>query len=253
VNVAIAGVLYLALRLSGTLTPVNQLAITEGSFAERVMLVNIALVLFNMLPAFPMDGGRVLRAVLALRGDYIRATQLAATIGQGMALLFGLLGLFGNPFLIFIALFVWIGASQEAALTQMRSALAGLPVERVMITDFRTLTPSDRLKGAVDLLLSGTQHDFPVFDHGTFVGLLTRTDLLAALAQNSADSPVAAIMRREVPTAEASEMVDVSLARLQEANLHTMPVLRRGTLVGLLTLENIGEFVSVRMALKSGR
>jgi hypothetical protein len=119
------------------------------------MAVNVLLVAFNLLPAFPMDGGRVLRALLAMRMDYARATQLAATVGQGMALVFVAVGLFINPFLLFIALFVWIGATQEAAFTQVRSALAGIPLQRVMVTDFRTLMTGDSLERAVELLLAG--------------------------------------------------------------------------------------------------
>jgi Zn-dependent protease len=144
VNVAIAAILFAVLQATGALAPLDTLTMTGGSFLERLMVVNLFLVAFNMLPAFPMDGGRVLRAVLAIRMDYTRATQIAANIGQGMAFLFGLVGLFSNPFLIFIALFVWIGAGQEAAMTQMKSALGGIPLERAMITDFRTLARRTR-------------------------------------------------------------------------------------------------------------
>ena len=213
------------------------------------MLVNIALVIFNLLPAFPMDGGRVLRAALAIRMEYTRATQVAANIGQGMALLFGLVGLFLNPFLLFIALFVWIGAGQEAAMTQMRSALGGIPLERAMITDFRTLAPTDSLAHAVDLLLAGAQQDFPVLEDHTVVGVLKRADLLTALAQRDRQSPVSDAMRRDFLVADASDMLDVVFQRLQAHECHTAPVLRRGNLIGLLTMENLGEFLSIQAAL----
>jgi CBS-domain-containing membrane protein len=202
-----------------------------------------------MLPAFPMDGGRVLRALLAIRMDYTRATQLAANIGQGMALVFGLIGLFVNPFLIFIALFVWIGAGQEAAMTQMKSALAGIPLERAMITDFRTLAPNDSLARAVELLLSGTQQDFPVVDARAVVGVLTRGDLLTALARQERASPVAQVMRRDFMLADASDMLDITFQRLRSHDCHTIPIVRRGNLVGLLTMDNVGEFLSVQAAI----
>ena len=147
------------------------------------MVVNVGLVLFNLLPAFPMDGGRVMRALLATRMGYTRATQLAANVGQGMALLFAFLGLIGNPFLLFIALFVWIGAAQEASMVQMKSALGGIPVGRAMLTDFQSLAPSDNLARAVELILAGSQQDFPVLDSGRVAGVLTRAGLLTALAQ----------------------------------------------------------------------
>jgi len=253
VNVVIAVALFAVLVVTGTLAPLGTLNVASGSFFERLMLVNVSLVGFNMLPAFPMDGGRVLRAVLAIRMDYTRATQLAANIGQGMALLFGLLGLFFNPFLVFIALFVWIGAGQEAAMTQMKTALGGIPLESAMITDFRTLSPNDSLAHAVELLLAGAQQDFPVVDGDAVVGILTRADLFTALAREEQQSPVANVMRRHFLTADAADMIDVAFQRLQEHECHTIPVVRGGKLIGLLTMDNVGEFLRVQAAIGGRR
>jgi Zn-dependent protease/CBS domain-containing protein len=252
VNVVIAVVLFAGLLATGGLAPLDTISVGEGSFLERLLIVNISLVLFNMLPAFPMDGGRVLRAVLAMRMDYARATQLAANIGQGAALLFGLVGLLTNPFLMFIALFVWIGAGQEAAMTQMRSALGGVPVERAMITDFRVLGPDDSLSHAVDLLLASTQQEFPVVEHGAVVGVLASKDIVTALARTDRQSPIGSVMQRRFAVANATDLLDTAIARLQEYGGRAMPVLRDGALVGMLTMDNVGEFVSVRTAL-SGR
>ena len=141
VNVVIAAALYAWLLLSHALRPFSVLTMAGGPFLERLLLVNVSLAVFNLLPAFPMDGGRVLRALLAMRMDYVRATQVSAQVGQAMALVFGLLGLFTNPFLVFIAFFVWIGAAQEASMVQMRTALSGIPVSRAMLTDYHTLAP----------------------------------------------------------------------------------------------------------------
>ncbi len=251
VNVVIALGLYVVLVATGGFTPVGSLGVASGSLLERLMVINVVLVVFNMLPAFPMDGGRVLRALLAIRMDYSRATQIAANVGQGMALFFGLVGLFANPFLIFIALFVWIGAGQEAAMTQMKSALDGVPLERAMITDFRTLAPTDSLASAVELLLAGAQQDFPVVVDGSVVGILTRADLLTALARQDRASPVGNVMRRDFCTADASEMLDAALQRLQAHDCHTIPVTRGGDVVGLLTMDNVGEFLSVQSALRT--
>jgi len=249
VNVVIAAVLFVVLATTGALVPIGALTVSGGSFLERLMVVNLFLVAFNMLPAFPMDGGRVLRALLAIRMDYTRATQTAASIGQGMTLVFGLVGLFSNPFLVFIALFVWIGAGQEAAMTQMQSALGGIPLERAMITGFRALAPTDSLARAVELLLSGTQQDFPVVEGRTVVGILTRADLLAALASHEQPPPVERVMRRDVHVADASEMIEGALQEMRDHECHTMPVVRHGHLVGLVTMDNVGEFVSVQAAL----
>jgi CBS domain-containing protein len=200
-----------------------------------------------MLPAFPMDGGRALRALLATRMDYMRATQRAAVVGQGMAILFGFIGLQGNPMLIFIALFVWIGAAQESSMVQMKSALAGIPLRRAMLTHFRTLTPSSTLGDAVDLLLTGSQQDFPVVANGRIEGMLTRSDLVKALPQFGRDAPVARSMR-ECPSADASEMLERVFARLQVRDCHTIPVLEHGALIGLVTMDNVGELLMIHAA-----
>ena len=123
VNVGIATALAVYLYVSNSFSPVDQSTMTTAPFLERILGVNIFLVLFNMIPAFPMDGGRVLRALLAMRLAYTRATRISANLGQGIALLFGIFGLFYNPLLLFIAFFVWIGAAQEARMTQMKSAI----------------------------------------------------------------------------------------------------------------------------------
>src|SRR4029078_5895114 len=140
-------------------------------------------------------GGRALRALLATRMEYTRATQRAAMIGQGMAMLFGFIGLQGNAMLIFIAVFVWIGAGQEASVVQMKSALAGIPLRRAMLTHFRTLTPTSALGDAVDLLLTGSQPDFPVVANGRDKGMLTRAALVKALPHHGRSAPVADSMR----------------------------------------------------------
>lgn len=127
VNVVIAALLAAYLWVTNTLTPDNQVTMTTGAFVERIMGVNIFLILFNMIPAFPMDGGRVLRALLATRLAYIRATRISANLGQGIALLFGVIGLFYNPILLFIAFFVWMGAAQETRMVRMKSVWDRIP------------------------------------------------------------------------------------------------------------------------------
>src|SRR5213075_3529446 len=161
----------------------------------------VVLLLFNLLPAFPMDGGRVLRALLATRMSYARATQIAASIGQGFAFVFGFIGFLWNPFLIFIAFFVYIGASQEAALAQMKDLSRRFPVSSAIVREFRTLSEDASLHEAVDALLATSQHDFPVVDDaGTVAGLLTRQDLIAALRKNDPAIRVGDVMRRDIPT-----------------------------------------------------
>ena len=251
VNVIIAAGLFAYLFFSRSLVPITNLTIASGSFLERLMTVNIWLVLFNLIPAFPMDGGRVLRALLALRMDYVRATQAAANIGQGLAFVFGFIGLFSNPFLLFIALFVWIGASQEASMVQMKNSISGIPVTHAMQTKFETLSPRDNLDRVVNLILAGSQHDFPVVEDGRLVGVLTRDDFIRALSREGQSTPVVNVMRRDLPTIDSHDMVEMAVTRLQESGSKTLPVMHAGQLVGLITSENITEFLMIRSALKS--
>jgi Zn-dependent protease/CBS domain-containing protein len=252
VNLVIAAVLFAILYLSGGPTPMTDLTMTSGSFLARLMTVNISLVLFNLIPAFPMDGGRVLRALLAMRLEYVRATQIAANVGQGLAFLFGFIGLFNNPFLLFIAFFVWIGASQEASMVQMKNSLSGIPVTRAMLTDFKTLSARDTLAQVVGLILAGSQHDFPIVDeNGRAIGILERDDLIRALSQRGQNVPVVDVMRRNLPSVDSHEMVETALMRLQESGAKALPVVHAGQLVGLITTENITEFLMIRSALKA--
>jgi Zn-dependent protease/CBS domain-containing protein len=249
VNVALAALLL------GVVTPTawHEVQWVGGDFLSKLLWVNVTLAVFNLIPAFPMDGGRALRALLAMRMDYVRATQIAAHIGQGLALVFGLVGLFSNPFLVFIALFVWMGAASEASAALTRSVLGGIPVSRAMITRFETLAPTDTLQRALAHVLAGFQHDFPVVEAGRVVGVLTRADLVKGLTQTGADTPVAAVMTSHFDCAVASEMLEGAVQRLQASGCPAQPVLRDHELVGVLTMENVGEFLMVHSALRANR
>jgi Zn-dependent protease len=251
VNLVIAAVLFGYLVITRSFQPLTGLSMISGSLIERLMVVNLWLVGFNLIPAFPMDGGRVLRALLGLRLEYVQATQIAATIGQGIALIFGLVGLFGNPFLVFIALFVWMGAGQEANMVQMRHSISGIPVTRAMLTDFQTLTPRDTLARVVGLVLAGSQHDFPVLQDDRLVGILDRDRFIAALSERGQSAPVVEVMRREVTEIDSHDMVETALQRLQENGSKTLPVTHNGQLVGLVTTENITEYLMIRSALRT--
>ena len=251
VNIVIAAGLFIWLTISASFEPIQRLTLTTGPFLERIMAVNLFLVVFNMIPAFPMDGGRVLRALLATRQEYSRATQIAANIGQGIAVFFGLVGLFYNPLLLFIAFFVWIGAAQEAGMAQMQSAIGGIPVQQAMLTDFKTLQRGDRLDRAVELTLAGSQKDFPVVDNGRIEGILTQTDLLKALSARDQYPTVNSAMQKSFVTVDSLEMLETAFTRLKDCNCHTLAVTLRGKLVGLLTMDNLGEYMRIQAAMKS--
>lgn len=249
VNVAIAVAIYLALFLTNGFKPLTKLSITNGPFLERMLVANVALAVFNVIPAFPMDGGRVLRALLATRMDHVRATQAAAAVGQALALVFGLVGLFRDPFLVFIALFVWIGAAHEAQSVQIKEAFSGIPIRVAMQTQFHTLTTNQTLGDAMKLMLEGSQHDFPVVWGDRVMGILTRSNLVAGLSQYGPDQFVTTVMEREFHTAESNEMLEAVLQRLAASHLRVMPVIDDGNLVGLVTADNLGEYLMVQNAL----
>ena len=252
VNVVIALGLWLVIGWSPAADP----AVFEGSnLLMKLMQINVWLVLFNLLPAFPMDGGRILRALLATRMSYARATQAAATVGQAFAFIFGFLGLFFNPMLIFIALFVYVGATQEAALAQMRAVSRGLPVSSAMVREFRSLPEDATLQEAVDALLATSQHDFPVVDElGNVAGVLTRHDLISALRRDDPQIRVGDIMRRDIPSVTTGTRFEDALRIMQESNSPALPVLdNMKRLVGLLTPENVSELMMIHSAMPRRR
>ena len=253
VNVVLAAAIYFGLMLGRGPAPLDETVRVGGGLLNQLFYVNVSLAVFNLLPAFPMDGGRVLRALLAMRLEYVRATQIAATVGQGMAILFALAGLFSNTMLLFIALFVWLGAAQEASAVQMRSALAGIPVMRAMITRFQALRPDDPLSKAVEHVLDGFQQDFPVIDGERLVGVLTRNDLTAALGRNGPETRVADVMQRDFVTVDPRDMLHTALARLQDCNCHTLPVVHNGQLLGVVTAENLAKVFMIDEALGEAR
>ncbi len=252
VNVVIALGLFVA---GGGRASLDSSTVEGGALIPQLMTINIVLVLFNLLPAFPMDGGRVLRALLATRLSYARATQIAALVGQGFAFAFGFAGLLWNPFLIFIALFVYIGASQEAALAQMRDVSRRFPVSTAMVREFRTLVATATLQEAVDALLATSQHDFPVVDEsGNVAGVLTRHDLIAALRKNDPGLRVGDVMRRDIPTVTTGTRFEEAFRIMQECNCPALPVLdSMKRLVGLLTPENVSELMMVHSAMPKQR
>jgi predicted transcriptional regulator len=160
-----------------------------------------------------------------------------------------LIGLFGNPFLVLIAVFVWMGAAQEASLVQMKSALNSVPVSQVMITDFRTLVPEDTLSRAVETLLAGYQQDFPVLRDEKLAGLLTRNDLVNGLVRLDPNMPVADAMEKNPISVQPSESAEAVFRRLQTGSHRSIMVTQDGQLVGMVTLENIAEFLMIRAAL----
>jgi Zn-dependent protease len=252
VNVVIAAVLFVGLAATRGFTPVENISVTGGSFWQRLMVLNLFLVAFNLLPAFPMDGGRVLRALLSTSLGRRRATAIAANVGQVMAILFGIVGFLYNPFLVFIAIFVYLGAQAEAGAVEMQSALEGLRVRDAMMTRFRTLAAQDPLARAVQELLAGSQQDFPVLENDQPVGILRRNDLVKALAEGRREAAVAEVMCRDCETVDEATPLKRAVESMQSRQCATVPVVAGGRIVGLLTHENISEMIMINAAMAGG-
>lgn len=259
VNVLILALLAPLVDLRATFLHVTHWVFPADRLPAQLAYVNVIMVLFNLVPAFPMDGGRVLRALLAMRLRYGRATQIAAWIGQAIAILFAFSALLGwpgiNPLLLFIALFIFLAASQEASAAQLKDLATGLRVEDAMITEFAVLPEHAVLDDAVELLLRTSQHEFPVVDAANgILGLLTRDDLIAALKRNGVDTPVADVMRRNLPVVHPLDPFDTAFRLMQECGCPALPVVgRTGQLAGLITPENVGELVLVQALRPRGR
>jgi Zn-dependent protease/predicted transcriptional regulator len=261
IAVALAGPLVNVLIAAGIvliggvrLNPEAILMGPEAGLATRLAAVNIFLVLFNMIPAFPMDGGRVLRALIATRMPYSRATRIAARIGQGFAFLFGFVGLLGNPILIFIALFIYIAASQEAAFSNLKDSSLALTVGDAMITEFTVLNEDQSVSDGVEALLRTSQHEFPVIDGaGRVTGVLTRDGMLKALQRKGPATPVAEVMSRGIPLIRQTDSLESAFQKMQSCRCPALPVVDAwGRLVGIVSPENIGELMMVSAALPEG-
>lgn len=251
VNVVIAASLFLGIAI--TIGPLGIFDISRAGSDLPVKLfwVNVALVGFNLLPAFPMDGGRVLRALLALRLSRERATEIAVNIGHAMALMFGFVGLMGwaSPFLVFIALFVWIGADAELQQVRVQAYLRGIPVREVMATRFDTIQSDDLLSEVGKKLVPGFQSDFPVVEDGRLLGFLSLDDVLRGIAEGGSGAVARSSVQRQFETASPHEPLDEVMARWQPGAGSALAVMEGARLVGIVTAANIGEHVMIRSAL----
>jgi stage IV sporulation protein FB len=250
VNIVIAAVLILILGASVDTDALQALEDPRISFVARLASVNVFLVVFNLIPAFPMDGGRVLRAVLAMRYSRVHATQIAARIGQGLAFFFGFLGLMGNPILIFIAIFVYLAATAEAQQTGLQDVARNIGVRDAMITRYEALGPQATIGDAADALLRTTQHEFPVIDGGGHLrGVLTRNAMIEALSVTGPQTPVLNAMAVNIPVIGLNNRLEKALQAMQAANAPAIGVIDADQrLVGYISPENIGELMLIRSA-----
>ena len=244
VNVVI--VLLLMLGFGIGIERLTAMDFETATLAERLLLVNVTLVLFNLVPAFPMDGGRVLRALLSMRMGAAPATAVAARIGQGFAFLFVLLGLFYNPILMLVGIFIYFAAASEEQSAAFKGFATGLRVSDAMEPSPVTLQQDAPLSLAIDMLLKTPQRDFPVVDDSArVIGLLDREAMLAGLREHGADAPMFRIMRETEPVRSDLLLMEAYGRMRARGAKATVVTDARGVVTGVLTLENIGEMMMV--------
>ena len=245
VNVVIWLVLTVVLSAQVSLDAMGSLEDPSQGFLARLATVNLILVVFNMVPAFPMDGGRVFRATLALFTDRARATQIAANVGQVIAFLFGFLGLTnGSPILVLIAVFIFFAAGAESADASLRSTATDALARDAMITSYEAVTPGDTLETAGNAIIRTTQSEFPVLDSDhKFMGVLTRQAVLTASEQQRRTTRVEEVMVTETPSVRLDAPMETVLDAMSSGNPPAVAVTDpTGAFVGYITRENIGEW-----------
>lgn len=252
VSLGIALGLWMLLTISGSLVSVEEMGVVGGPFLQRLMIVNLIIAIFNLVPAFPMDGGRVFRALLSMRMETVKATRVAAGIGQFIAILFAALGLMYNPFLFLIAIFIWFGATLEAQTATMQQALSDVSAAQTMLTDFQTLEPGDPLAVAIELTLTGSQKDFPVIEGGNVVGFLAQTDLLRGLKQGGDQLAVSGVMQPEVINVNTGDHMEQVIGLMKEHPHRLVTVSEGGLLKGIINFDNILELLCIRAAIEGG-
>lgn len=252
VNIVIALLLYPFVKIQEMDTEAIAI-LGSDTFLFYLFSVNIILALFNLLPAFPMDGGRVLRALLSFRMPRNEATRIAAGIGQFMAIGFVFLGLFYNPFLVLIGIFIFLGAQAENSMVQSQSLLKGFFVKDVLMSDFQKVSPYDTLAIPTRQLLNSQATDFIVMEGDDLKGILSRGELIKGLSEQGKDARVADVMNAEFRTLSPEQPLEEVFLEIKTKNQNILPVLDEGKLIGVVDSENISEFILVKEAIRNSQ
>jgi Zn-dependent protease/predicted transcriptional regulator len=242
VSFGIALLLFIIIILIAGPKGISGFSFVGGRFLPNLMWVNVLIGIFNILPGFPMDGGRVFRAILAQRMGYVKATKIAASVGQGFAILLGIVGLFFNIWLVFIAFFIYIGAGEEERMVQVRSLLRDIPVAKVMATNFQKLSPDDTLRKALEHIYHGFQEDFPVVSENKIVGILTKNEILSSLHKLGLDTKVTEVMKKDFIAVKPNQMLTEVYEQIKRCGCSSLPVVKGNELLGIITMEAIGQF-----------
>jgi Zn-dependent protease/CBS domain-containing protein len=250
INLAIAGILYIFVGQWTGAGVTNLYPDSVKTFFAGLIGINVMLAVFNMIPAFPMDGGRVLRGILAIKMDYVRATSAAVFVGQALAMLFIFFGIFFNWWLALIGVFLYIGAGSEKQQVVLKSILRQVPASEAMITDFITLRPEEPVRQALEHFHHGHQDDFPVIGEAGVEGILTRDRILASIHEKGLDAPVSEIMDRTFASVDPKMPLDEVYKKLLSTKKTAMIVTEAGRIKGMVCLDGISRYFMIKAALK---
>lgn len=250
VNLTIAFITYffIAIPTVDELTKELSGGIGKNNFVLNFFIVNIWLSVFNLIPAFPMDGGRVFRAILTRFMVRTKATAIAARTGQLIALGFIVLGFYSNPFLIFIGLFIILGAQTELNMVKTHHLLKGNTIREIVMKKYETLDSNDTITIAIEKLLNGTAKSFLVLQNQTPAGTVTRSEIIKALSEKGKDIPVSDIMNKQLLSFNAEEIIEDVYKKLSETGREIAIVTQNHQLIGVVDLENILEYIMVKNA-----
>ena len=247
-NIAVVVVFFLPLyRILGPEVLFHPLSVGTFKLAvAHIYWLNLILAVFNLIPAFPMDGGRILRAILAQKMGYQRATKIAVNFGHIFALLFGYIGLVnGHIVLIIIAVFIYMAASSEEMQVDIKETLKKFRIKDIIPAQFLTLSKDATLSKILELVFHSHQEDFPVVEGGKMVGFVTRHDIINGMHTRGTSASVSDIMREDTPILRENDSLDKAQGLMQESNLRALPVMKNGGVVGVITVEDISRVYSV--------
>lgn len=255
VNIVIALILFVGLKLTNEFpASINDLEITSGTFWFGLFIINIFLALFNLIPAFPMDGGRILRALLSIKLTRARATRIAAYVGQFIAMVFVLIGLLNNPILALIGLFIFIGAQAEAEMEVAKEVLDNIKVKDLLMRHYSVLRPDEPISKAVSLLLDSQEKSFLVKSDNEVKGIVSKNQIIEGLLSFGKDAPVGDVMQTNFLSLHLEDEINKVMRKFSNGANTLFPVIEHGEVIGVLNLENINEFVQIQTAInKSGK
>ncbi|MCD6080209.1 MAG: site-2 protease family protein [Candidatus Omnitrophica bacterium] len=249
-NIVLTVILFYPLKiLLGSYHLFHPDPLTWSGAVAYAYWVNPVLAGFNLIPAFPMDGGRILRAILARKFSYMKATKIAVNLGHGFALLFAFWALSMRPpnfILLFIALFIFVAASQEESIASMKTTLGGIRVKEVLTKEFYTLSPDASIAEVLNLILHSHQEDFPVVAEDKLLGFLPREKIIYALHEKHLDKKVSELMIvDDLPILSGDEYLYSAYNKMENSKLKALPVVENGKLLGIITLEDVSRIYSL--------